>query len=141
MRSPGLLLVCLAIAAAPAGAEVVYERDIAPIFRTYCAGCHNDRQLEAKLSLETFAQLRHGGEDHGDPVVPGKPDESFLIRAIEGRARPKMPPKDQPQVPETELRVLRQWVEEGARGPAEDVSILRTLVAPEIPPASVLFPR
>jgi WD40 repeat protein len=119
---------------------VSYERHIAPIFRNYCAGCHNDRQLEAKLSLETFAQLRHGGEDHGDPIIPGDPEESFIVKAIEGRARPKMPPKDQPPVSESDLRTLRQWIKQGAPGPVVDQSILRTLVAPEIPPAPVTSP-
>ena len=77
-----------------------YERDIAPILRSYCAGCHNDKDLEGKLSMETFAQLRKGGEDHAEPVKPGDPDGSFLIRSIEGKEKPRMPPKDEPQLPD-----------------------------------------
>ena len=117
-----------AVAAEP----IVYERDIAPIFRTYCAGCHNDADLEGDFSIERFATVRKGGSEEGDPILPGKPDESFLIRSLEGKATPKMPPKDEPRVPAAELALLKRWVAEGARGPTRDDSILETLVVPEI---------
>src|SRR5690606_26425386 len=97
----------LVFAASPASSQsrapIVYERDIAPIFRTYCAGCHNDADLEGEFSVEKFATLRKGGADEGDPIVPGKPDHSFIIRSLEGKATPRMPPKDEPRVPAAEL--------------------------------------
>jgi hypothetical protein len=113
-----------------------YEREIAPILRSYCAGCHNDKDLEGKMSVETFAQLRKGGEDHAEPVKPGDADGSFLIRSIEGKEKPKMPPKDEPQLPEAERAILRRWVAAGAPGPAKDVSILQTLAVPQMPAAA-----
>ncbi|MEO8351599.1 MAG: c-type cytochrome domain-containing protein [Chthoniobacteraceae bacterium] len=128
-------LIPLLIVAAFTGtatAEVNYERQIAPILRAYCAGCHNDQDLEADLSVETFAQLREGGEEKGDPLKPGDPDHSFLIRSLEKQARPKMPPKDELQVPAAELAQLRQWIADGAPGPARDVSILKTLTVPKL---------
>ncbi len=140
---PSLLLIALAFAVS-AGVTaratdvnpVHYSRDIAPILRAYCSGCHDDAGREGRLSVETFAQLRQGGEDHGDPIQPGKPDESFLVRAVEGAAKPKMPPKDEPQVPELERATLRRWIAEGAVGPERDVSILRELVTPGLRPAA-----
>jgi WD40 repeat protein len=109
-----------------------YERDIAPILRSHCAGCHNDKDLEGKLSMETYAQLRKGGEDHAEPVKPGDPDNSFLIRSLEGREKPKMPPKDEPRVPAEGLAMLKKWIAAGAPGPKEDVSILQTLTTPKV---------
>ena len=67
--------------------EVVYEKEIAPILRTYCAGCHNNDEHENQFSVETFSSLRKGGEDHGDPVKPGNADESHLV------ALPEEPPR------------------------------------------------
>ena len=112
-----LIVIPALMVSAAAAADPVYERDIAPILRSYCAGCHNDRDREGKFSVETYAQLRKGGEDHAAPVTPGDADGSFLMRSIEGREKPKMPPKDEPQVPETERSVLRQWIAAGAPGP------------------------
>ncbi|HXG48175.1 MAG TPA: c-type cytochrome domain-containing protein [Methylomirabilota bacterium] len=134
-----LLLAAILPPAAPAG-EIRYERDIAPILRTYCAGCHNDTDREGELSVETFASLRQGGETKGDPIKPGRAEDSFLIRSLEGRARPTMPPKDEPRVPAAELALLKRWIAEGARGPARDESILQTLVVPEVPPTGSVRP-
>ena len=131
----GAVLTAFAAVALCPGAEVPiqYERDIAPILRSHCAGCHNDRDREGKLSVETFAQLLRGGEDHAQPIRPGQPDESFLIASVEGRGKPKMPPKDEPPLPDAEKALLRQWVAAGAPGPADDRSILQTLTAPAWP--------
>lgn len=114
-----------------ARAQIVYEKDIAPILRTYCAGCHNQVDLEGEFSVETFTSLRKGGEK-GDPIQPGRADDSILIKSIEHRARPNMPPKDEPQVPPAELTLLKQWITGGAVGPARDVSILESLIVPNV---------
>lgn len=115
-----------------AHAEIVYEKDIAPILRTYCSGCHNDEDHENDFSVETFASLRKGGSDKGEPIKPGHADDSFLIKAIESRAKPHMPPKDEPQVPSAELALLKQWITGGAPGPTRDESILQNIVVPKI---------
>lgn len=126
-----LRLLLLATLLLPAHAELAYERDIAPIFRTYCAGCHNDADREGDFSLETFAGLRAGG-DKGDPLKPGEADASLLIKLIEGRAKPAMPPKDEPKLPPAELARLKEWIAAGAPGPKRDVSILEQLVVPQV---------
>ena len=41
-----------------------YAKDVAPILRKYCAGCHNAEDNEGGLALDTFAALIKGGE-HG----------------------------------------------------------------------------
>ena len=130
MRPIPLLLLTTAVL--PAETVPSYERDIAPVLRSYCSGCHNDKDIEGKLSVETYAQLRKGGEDHAEPVKPGDADGSFLIRSIEGKEKPKMPPKDEPQLPEAEKAMLRKWVAAGAPGPAVDVSILKTMTVPKV---------
>jgi len=114
----------------------VYERDIAPILRSHCAGCHNDADREGEFSVETFAGLRQGG-DKGATIRPGDPAESLLVKLIEGRARPSMPPDDEPRVPAAELALLREWIADGARGPVRDDSILKHLVVPEVAQPSV----
>lgn len=118
-----------------AAERVEYSRDIAPILRAYCSGCHDDSQREGKLSVETYAQLRQGGEDHGDPIRPGQSAESFLVKSLKGEVRPKMPPKDEPQVPPSELETIQRWIGQGATGPSHDVSILQEMVTPRVPPA------
>lgn len=116
-----------------AAAAPRWETEVAPVLRSHCAGCHNGADKEGGLSVETFAALRAGGDDHGDPVRPGDPAASFLMRSLEGTEKPSMPPKDEPRLPASALTVLREWVAAGAPGPELDDSILRTL---EVPPAT-----
>ncbi|MFT4640383.1 MAG: WD40 repeat protein [Verrucomicrobiales bacterium] len=134
-----VVLAILTLTSFQAFAEVDYDREIAPIFRSYCAGCHNAKEMEGEFSLETYADLREGG-DKGDPIQPGKADDSRLIKVLEGRAKPKMPPKDEPQVPASALTKLKDWIREGAAGPVEDRSLFSHLEVPKLPASKSASP-
>ena len=121
----------LGIAASPALAAADYHREVAPILRAYCAGCHNDADFEGDFSAERYADLREGGSK-GDLIAPGDAEGSLLVKMLDGRAKPKMPPDDEPPVPEADLALLKRWIAEGAKPPAEDVSILAKLDVPTI---------
>ena len=128
------ILLTTAAASMAAAAAVDYGREIAPILRTYCSGCHNDRDREGELSVERFASLRKGGAGSGDPVVPGDAAASVMIQRIQSTDGDHMPPDDEPQVPAAELATLVKWIGEGAPPPAADDSILESLVVPRLPP-------
>ncbi len=115
--------------------QVDYHREIVPIFRTYCVGCHSGDEPEGEFSLETYQLLLKGGEK-GNPIQAGNAAASFLIRSVEGKARPKMPPRKEPQLPDSLKAKLRLWVQQGAHGPRNDASILKTLVTQKILPAA-----
>lgn len=107
-----------------------YEKQVAPLLKKYCAGCHNGSDLEGKLSLETFADLQKGGE-HGVAVLAGDPASSRLIRVLTG-SEPTMPPEGEPQPTAAEIDVLKRWVEEGAKGPAGAEPDRSVLIVPKI---------
>ena len=72
----------LSAVAIPALAETVdFHRDVAPILREYCVGCHNNDDLEGELSVETFQLLMKGGEN-GSPIKAGDRAESLLAKAF-----------------------------------------------------------
>lgn len=130
-----LVLLPVFVTAAP----VDYHTDIAPLLRDYCAGCHNGGDYEGGFSVETFAELMEGGETEDKTIlVPGKPDESYLLQTILKTAKPAMPPKKEPQLTADEVALLKRWIEEGAKGPAKehDISLLSTLVVPEVAPTA-----
>jgi len=128
------LFFCLLLGGAvPAAAAPSYEQDIAPLLRTYCAGCHNDRDAEGELSVETFASFRHGGEFSGDPVSPGDIDGSVMIERIRSTDADHMPPLEEPQLSATAVATIEAWIAAGAPGPEVDRSILTTLSVPRLP--------
>ncbi len=92
-----------------------FSRDIAPILVANCAGCHNakDKGRRNNLDLTTFSELRKGG-DSGDPIESGKPDESLIIKRVQGDGVPKMPPGQRDLAEET-IAKLSRWIAEGAR--------------------------
>lgn len=60
-----------------------FEKKIRPVLATNCYGCHSSK-LETPmggLALDTKAGLLKGG-DSGPAIVPGKPAESLLLRAM-----------------------------------------------------------
>lgn len=135
------LLTTILILFSPIGSafgKLDYRKDIAPILRDYCAGCHNDDDYEGALTIETFQSLMEGGETEEKAIiVPGKADESYLFQTMVKTAKPAMPPKREPQLSPEQIDLVRQWIEEGAEGPkaADDLSTLSTLSVPDIAPS------
>lgn len=133
-------MLAAAVLAQPCIGSPTYDHDITPILRTYCSGCHNDADAEGELSVETFAALRRGGAESGDPIVPGDPAASTIIRRITSTAADHMPPADEPQPPPAALAILEAWIAAGAVPPAVDTSLLASLTVPRLPPHAGVKP-
>ena len=134
-------LLCLtacfvsAVAIAEDPAPPDYSKQIAPLFRKHCTACHNGDDREGKLSLESFADLSKGGV-HGPSVQPGDLKSSRLFLMVSG-PKPKMPPEGSDPLNADEVALMKTWIETGARGPAGDEPISKTLNVPKIGSAKV----
>ncbi|HYU54246.1 MAG TPA: c-type cytochrome domain-containing protein, partial [Gemmatimonadaceae bacterium] len=107
------------------------------IFTEHCLECHASQDPEAKLVMESFDLLMKGGES-GAVIVPGKSEESLLVRLIEGRVEKDgkkliMPPgKKREKLKPEQIALIRAWIDAGAKPPAEFKP--RELVVPRIEP-------
>jgi WD40 repeat protein/mono/diheme cytochrome c family protein len=93
---------------------VSYARDIEPILRTNCQGCHQPAKAQGDFAMVDFADLLKAGESGDIAVVPGKTEESHLlaqITPVNGTAA--MPKKGNP-LNEAEIELIRRWIAEGA---------------------------
>ncbi|MBI4583869.1 MAG: pre-peptidase C-terminal domain-containing protein [Planctomycetes bacterium] len=117
MSTALFLISILELAAAEDAPAPDYSRHIEPIFRKYCTGCHNADDLEGGLNLESYELLRKGSEK-GPVLDPGRSGESKIIRVLEGKTKPKMPPGKRPGPNPEELALLKAWIDAGAKGPA-----------------------
>src|SRR5262245_34041753 len=93
---PRLFLSVLLVAALPAlpvrAAEpVLFETHILPILETRCLKCHGQDKTRGGLDVRRRFALIRGG-DGGTALVPGKPDESSLVKRIEQN---EMPPPEE----------------------------------------------
>ena len=109
-----------------------YATHIAPIFRKYCVGCHNAKDKEGKLDLQTFAGLMKGGEN-GKILVPKNLAKSRLVGMLEGTRKPVMPPEGNKRPSKNEIALLKAWIKAGAGGP-KGISPNETLIVPMIKP-------
>ena len=127
-----LLLLCATSSAEAVGPGIPdYNRDVVPILRTYCVGCHNADEKEGELNLATFSELMKGGEE-GAVVVASKSGKSRLVLMLEGKVEPLMPPEDEEAPSKDEIALLKRWIDAGAVGPKTDD--VPTLVTPVIKP-------
>ena len=102
--------------AAEAAREKFFEQNVRPLLAQNCYSCHGEKKQKGGLRLDSIEAILKGGES-GPAVVPGKPDESLLVSAI-NYAGPEMPPSGK-LAPE-KVAVLTRWVSAGARWPRGD---------------------
>src|SRR4051812_3222520 len=74
-----------------------FEKKIRPVLVEHCYGCHSTAAREKKklrggLLLDSRKGLLEGG-DSGPALVPGKPDESLLLKTLRHTEDVKMPPR------------------------------------------------
>lgn len=96
--------------------ETVTQHDVIPIMLRRCTVCHGLHRKEAGLDLRTKAAMLRGGKS-GPAIVPGKPEESRLVKQVRSG---KMPPPDRlvevsgKPIEPPEIDVLVRWIEAGA---------------------------
>lgn len=107
--------------AQPSGGTDYFERRVRPLLVKHCYECHSEEEGSQKggLLLDRESAWLEGG-DTGKAVVPGNPEASLLLAAVQ-YADPdlEMPPK-YPLEP-GEIAILRKWILDGAAGPEEDL--------------------
>ena len=82
-------------AADPAVGLEFFEQRIRPVLVEHCHECHSAsaKKLQGGLRMDSRAGLIAGG-DSGPAIVPGKPEASLLIRAVNhADTESAMPPK------------------------------------------------
>jgi cytochrome b561 len=93
----------------------VFASVMQPILEEKCVACHGERFQKGGLRLDSFTALDRGGES-GKAVVPGKADESELVRRImlPPGHRDAMPPRDRGALTPAEGQLLLWWIDGGA---------------------------
>ncbi len=97
-----------------------FEQKIRPLLVSTCYECHSAEakakgKLKGGLFLDTRAAMLAGG-DEGPAIVPGKPNDSLLIKALRwSREDLHMPPKK--KLPPEVIADFEKWIAMGAPDP------------------------
>ena len=107
----------------PGNAPISFSADVQPIFTRSCAKsfCHVSGAAFSGLVLEpgqAYANLV-GVQSAEDPMLkrvePGRSDLSYIIRKLEGTGFPdRMPADGPPYLPDAEIQLIKDWIDEGA---------------------------
>ena len=92
--------------------SVDFERHVRPILEGRCLGCHNDEERSGDFSLATRFEATKDSR-----VVPGKADESLMIIFLTTGNPSLTMPAVGSAPPDEEIRILRRWINEGAKWP------------------------
>ena len=94
-----------------AAAVEFFQKKVQPLLQARCYECHSkdSKRLEGGLRLDARPLVLKGG-DTGASAVPGKPDESLLIEAVNYESF-EMPPKG--KLPAGEIAIFKKWIELG----------------------------
>ena len=94
-----------------------FEKNIRPVLIANCYQCHSAsaKELKGELRLDTKEGMRKGGES-GAAIIPGKPQESLLIKALRYEDGLEMPPNDK-KLPDSVVANFSKWIEMGAPDP------------------------
>ena len=98
-----------------------YESQIRPLFIKYCVKCHGAEKQESDLRLDSPQHWETGGLN-GPAILPGKPEDSLLLRAVK-KTDPdlQMPPGKQ-KLSSQEIAALEKWIKAGAVAPRQRVT-------------------
>jgi Protein of unknown function (DUF1553)/Protein of unknown function (DUF1549)/Planctomycete cytochrome C len=96
-----------------------FESKVRPLLIEHCYECHSVESGEAngELLIDSAVGVQKGGA-HGRLLVPGKPDNSLLMRVVNYRDRKLQMPPDQ-KLSDEAIEILRHWIEIGAPDPRE----------------------
>src|SRR5579859_3670449 len=121
-RTIRLILTFVAIATwtrfSPA-ADLSFSRDVRPILADNCFKCHghDEQQRKGKFRLDEAESAMKPGKSGHIPIVPGKTDESELVKRITAsNPDDRMPPTDSnKRLTVQQIGTLKQWVSQGAK--------------------------
>lgn len=98
----------------PAGREIDFHKDVAPILYRSCTKCHTGKDPKGGLRMETRALLLAGGESD-EVVAVGNSAESLLIQLVAGWDKDRVMPAQGPRLTGQQIGILRAWIDQGLK--------------------------
>ena len=89
---------------------------VLPVLKAKCYVCHGDGDMKPKggLDVRSRAALLAGG-DSGASLVPGKPADSLLYKAVKWDGL-EMPPKENDRLTAAQIETIQAWISAARRG-------------------------
>ena len=93
-----------------------FEANVRPILVESCFPCHSKAEMGG-LRVDSRDALLRGGSS-GPAIVPGDPDESYLIRAMRHAPNAPKMPRGQAKLSDAQIAAVAEWIKNGAVWPS-----------------------
>jgi hypothetical protein len=94
--------------------KVDYNTEIKPLLNKKCITCHGGVKRKGGFSLLFRQEALDTTESGVHAIVPGRPDESEMIRRLTLTDPDERMPHHEDPLSKKEIELLRQWIREGA---------------------------
>ena len=94
-------------------ARIEFDRDVLPLLRQNCIGCHGPSQQNGALRLDRRSSAIKGGFRR---VTPGSSANSFLYHRLTGSEYGTQMPPTGPLKP-AQVNIIKAWIDQGADWP------------------------
>jgi hypothetical protein len=127
---------CTALFAADAAAKVDFSHSVVPILKAHCVECHGGKRHEGDFSINSRESLLSA-----KAAEPGKARDSRIIELVTSDDKEERMPKDKPPLSASEIKTLRDWIDQGMPWEAGFTFAIRQYEPPlrprrpELPPA------
>ena len=109
-------------------AKIDFASQIRPILTNRCINCHHSGALFGNLNLENRS-LAFKERPGGPVILPHDPAGSAFLRVLTlpEADRKAMPPTGH-RIPDAEVTLIRQWIEQGADWPEGPDGVIKPMV-------------
>ena len=105
-----------------------FESNVRPLLVEACGTCHTKAE-SGGLRVDSREALLKGGNS-GPAIVPGKPDESYLLAAIRHAPNSPRMPKNGAKLSDQQIAAVAEWIRDGAVWPASATAATATPATP-----------
>lgn len=104
-----------------------FEKNVRPILVNRCYNCHSDAFKEAGGLRVDIGIAIFGGGNSGAVIIPGHPEQSLLLERLKSSDKKKrMPQEAEEALPDNEVKIIEQWIKDGAAWPDETEKLPQT---------------
>ncbi len=115
---PVFLLIAVAVLSANfisfSSKKTDYNAEVKPLLNKHCIACHGGVRRKSGFSLLTKEDALKPAESGKSPIVPGKPEESEIMRRLRHHDPEERMPYQEEPLKSDEIETLRRWIKEGA---------------------------
>ncbi|HEY3384404.1 MAG TPA: c-type cytochrome [Vicinamibacterales bacterium] len=109
----------------PSTPTATFSQVSSQVFTPACVGCHTDDgrtpagglNLKSSVAYAGLVNVASSGKPGAIRVIPGDPNNSYLVQKLEGAAGIvglRMPRNGPPYLSDAQVALIRQWIAAGA---------------------------